>query len=126
MVPEAPLPRPASPAERAVIRAMAERARTTDGGAVTDDQRSRWLRQVANCTVTGHCDCGTCPSVELGDAAGNPVPDDAGPRVVLSAGARNPTRGILLFIDGDRLSYLEVYPTEDDPVELPEPEELEF
>ncbi|MCQ9368143.1 hypothetical protein NQ036_07795 [Brevibacterium sp. 91QC2O2] len=126
MVLEASLPRPASPAERAVIRAMAERARSTDGAAVTDGLRRQWSLQADGCTVTGHCDCGTCPSVELGDAAGNPVPDGTGPRVVLSAGARNPTRGVLLFIDGDRLSYLEVYPIDDDPVELPEPEELEF
>ncbi|MCB7137557.1 hypothetical protein LGQ04_13500 [Cellulosimicrobium marinum] len=71
--------------------------------------RRRWLAQVADVRVHGTCGCGSCPTVDLGDATG-PAPT-GGPRVVL--GAELDDALVLLFVDDDRPSCLELAPLDD-------------
>jgi hypothetical protein len=78
---------------------------------VTDDDRARWLRQVPHTRAGRRCDCGTCPSFELTDPAGV-TPDMRNSRVVLEASTTGAL--LLLFIDDDRLSYLELAPLDND------------
>ena len=106
------VPRPLTSREQAVLVALITRGDHMDDDAtVTDDDRSRWLRQVPHTRAGRRCDCGTCPSTELTDTAGA-TPDMRNSRVVLQAS----TPGVLLlllFIDDDHLSYLELAPLDD-------------
>ncbi|WP_163187875.1 hypothetical protein [Cellulosimicrobium sp. SL-1] len=84
------------------------------GEAVAPDRdaadRGRWLAQVDAVRVHGTCACGACPTIDLGDDDG-PVPAQ-GPRVVLEAGTDRFL--LLLFVDDDRLSCLELAPVGDE------------
>jgi hypothetical protein len=113
-------PRPLTPRERGVLVALIERG--TPAEPVTDADRARWLEQVPSTLAGRACDCGTSPSIELTDATGrNARPTDG--RVVLEASA--PDALLLLFVDDDRLSYLEVAPMDDDPVVLPDADDVD-
>lgn len=97
--------------EREVLQLMITHAPVSWGGpGASAADRLRWREQVATVRVGRACGCGTCPSIELVDDRGR-SPDDHGSRVVLSAGA--PGAVILLFVDDDRLSYLELAPVDE-------------
>lgn len=108
--------------ERAVIEAMIAQA---DGGSPgqrpSAAQRARWAAALEQTSVDHECGCGLCPTIDLawnGQAVGC-----EGERVVLEAFSAGGEM-VLLFVDGDRPSCLEVVPSEDQPVALPRPEEL--
>lgn len=103
--------RPLTPREEAVLVALITRGEYMDNDAtVTDEDRARWLMQVPHTRAGRGCDCGTCPSIELNDTAGA-TPDMQHSRVVLEAGTTGAL--LLLFIDDDHLSYLELAPLDD-------------
>jgi len=105
-----------------LVRMIREGARDEPVPADRDAQdRRRWLAQVDAVRVHRTCGCGACPSVDLGDDAG-PAPA-TGPRVVLHA--EHDDALVLLFVDGDRPSYLELAPLDDRARhELPPADEL--
>lgn len=84
--------------------------------------RARWRAQLATTRAGRPCGCGTCPSIELTDAAGvSPMMTNS--RVVLNAETDNAM--VLLFVDDDQLSYLELAPTEDQTsAEFPDPADI--
>lgn len=74
--------------------------------------------KVPHAQVTSTCLCGTCPSISLRE-------DAEGHRVVVEA--FHPTGMLLLFVDGDHPSYLELAPNHDDVVtEFPPAHEIVF
>lgn len=81
----------------------------SDGG-VEDADRARWRAQLATLRAGRPCGCAVCPSVELTDAAGV-SPETTSSHVVL--GAHTDEAVLLLFIDDDQLSYLELAPAGD-------------
>lgn len=103
-------PRPLTVRERETLVALAERGTPSDGAAVTAEDRRRWLAQVPSVRAGARCRCGTCPSIVLTDEAG--TTPDGGDRVVLEASAAGAL--LLLFVDDDRFSYLELAPLDDD------------
>ncbi|WP_432547994.1 hypothetical protein [Kineococcus sp. SYSU DK004] len=106
-----PPPRPLTDRERGALTALLERGTGSAGGRpVTAEDRARWSAQVPGTLAGRRCGCGTCPSVELTDAAGR-TPASGDGRVVLEASA--PGALLLLFVDEDRLSYLELAPLDD-------------
>ena len=98
-----------------------------DGGGTTvsRDDRERWLAQVPATRAGRGCTCGTCPSIELTDATGS-TPGTEGDRVVLSGSTSDAV--LLLFIDDDRLSYLELAPLSDSVARhrFPHPADIDF
>ncbi|WP_369070166.1 hypothetical protein [Kineococcus terrestris] len=116
-------PRPLTARERGALTALLERGTSVDDErTVTGEDRARWLAQVPGTFAGRRCGCGSCPSVELTDAAGR-TPAAGDGRVVLEASA--PGALLLLFVDEDRLSYLELAPLDDDGVEeFPDAEEI--
>ena len=89
---------------------------------VEDADRGRWRAQLATTRVGGRCGCGSCPSIELTSTAGV-SPQMTGSRVVLEAQADEAF--LLLFIDDDQLSYLELAPMGDWPfAEFPDPTDI--
>ncbi len=105
------VPRPLDDRERAMLVAMVERGTTSpEDPSPTADDRARWLAQVAGTSAGRRCGCGGCPSVELTDAEGT-TPTGERSRVVLSG--ETPGAMVLLFVDDDRLSHLELAPTGD-------------
>lgn len=100
--------------ERAVLVAMIRHGvGFEDQSPVQAAQRKRWLHQVPTVLAGPTCGCGTCPSIELEDEHGA-IPT-IGSRVVLTAATRESL--LLLFIDDDRLSYLELAPTGETPTD---------
>lgn len=101
--------------EREVLLLMIARAPAHgDESSATAADRLRWREQAGTVRAGRPCGCGTCPSVELVDEDGR-TPEGRSSRVVLSAGA--PGALVLLFVDDDRLSYLELAPDEDEVFE---------
>ena len=97
--------------EREVVALMIDHGTVLDPDkGVGDTDRARWRAQLATARAGRPCGCGTCPSIELTDADGS-TPETPGGRVVLDA--ETDEAMVLLFIDDDRLSYLELAPTED-------------
>ncbi|MEJ5913169.1 hypothetical protein [Pseudokineococcus sp. 1T1Z-3] len=120
------VPRSLTPREEAVLVEMITRGRHQDDDVVvTAADRSRWLAQVPGTRAGARCGCGSCPSIELTDAAGE-TPDMQDDRVVLEAGATGAL--LLLFIDDDRLSYLELAPLSDKTSfrHFPDPQRLDM
>lgn len=105
------VPRPLTAREEAVLIALITRGHHMDNdGTVTDNDRARWLKQVPHTRAGGRCDCGACPTIELTDPAGA-TPEGRTSRVVLEASTTGAL--LLLFIDDDQLSYLELAPLDD-------------
>jgi hypothetical protein len=96
---------------------------------IADERRHLWEGSLGEVLVTNRCDCGTCPSIgmrpaeRVDDEARNDQGGDGdwSDRVVLHAGA--PGAQLMLFIDDDSPSYLELAPIEDDlsSAEFPAP-----
>ena len=103
--------RPLTPREEAVLVALITRGEYMDNDAtVSDEDRARWLRRVPHTRAGRRCDCGACPSIELTDTA-RATPDMRNSRVVLEGSTTGAL--LLLFIDDDRPSYLELAPLDD-------------
>lgn len=116
-------PRALTSRERDVMVALIRGASPDEGVAVSPEDRRRWLAQVPTTRAGARCRCGTCPSIDLTDEEGT-MPAD-GARVVLGASAEGAL--VLLFIDDDRLSYLELAPTDDETfAEFPDAASLSF
>lgn len=96
--------RPLTPQQRDVIAALITNATLFDGGEVDAARRKGWLEGVDKLSQGEPCGCGACPSVQL-LFDGRPTPESS-PRTVLSADGFNSM--VLLFIDDDKPSYLEV------------------
>lgn len=89
---------------------------------VKEADRKRWRAQLATTRAGRPCGCGTCPSIELTDAAGV-SPELTSSRVVLDA--ETDKAMLLLFIDDDQLSYLELAPTAEKTfAEFPDPADI--
>lgn len=100
--------------EQEVLLALIDRgADATEATSVTTADRRRWRAQVGGARVVGHCGCGSCPSIELAiDGHSMPADQVGRGRVVLEASTSGAL--LLLFVDDDALSYLELAPTEDE------------
>lgn len=100
--------------EREVLALMIDHAARFDpdnfNNSVEDAERERWRAQLVTARAGRPCGCGSCPSIELTDAAGV-SPKMTSRRVVLDAETDGAM--VMLFIDDDRLSYLELAPTGD-------------
>ena len=97
---------------------------------ISNEQRQIWECRLGEVMVTSRCDCGTCPSIgmrpqnRLDDEHRNDQGGDGNwsDRTVLTAGS--PGAMLLLFIDDDYPSYLELAPIDEDQsfTDFPEPE----
>lgn len=120
------MPRPLTSREEAVLVALITQGTCLDDDViVTDDDRARWLAQVPQTQAGRACGCGNCPSIELTDPAGA-TPDMHDSRVVLAASTAGAL--LLLFLDDDRLSYLELAPQDEGVTyhQFPEPRSVWF
>lgn len=100
--------------ERTLIAALIADPATAVNDHVTAADRGRWLAQLRHTRAGNSCGCGTCPSIELMDPDGS-TPDETSPtRIILETST--PEWLLLLFIDDDQLSYLELAPFSDLPV----------
>lgn len=101
---------------------------------ISNEQRQIWECRLGEVMVTSRCDCGTCPSIGMrpqnrldderrDDQGGD---GDYSERVVLTAGS--PGAMLLLFIDDDSPSYLELAPIDEGQsfTDFPEPETISF
>ena len=112
--------------ERDVLALMIDRAVPFDpdesNSGVEDTDRTRWRAQLRTARAGRPCGCGSCPSIELTARAGV-SPEMAKSRVILSA--ESDEAMLLLFIDDDQLSYLELAPTGDRTfAEFPDPTDI--
>lgn len=114
--------KPLTPQQRDVIAAMISNAKLFDGGEVDAARRNGWLEGVDKLSQGEPCPCGMCPSVQL-LFDGRPTPESS-PRTVLSAEGFNSV--VLLFIDGDKPSYLEVAEYGEGGGGMPRAGQLEF
>ena len=119
------MPRELSSAERSMLEAVILRADAD--GPVTNEDRARWLQDAQTMLVGAGCGCGCCPSIELLAADGAAIEGDG--RIVLSASITDGRGGtaaiVLLFVDSDRPSYLELAPVDDEAwAEFPAPASL--
>lgn len=112
-------------AERDVLEAMIRRADGFDDDAPTEADRARWISAVDSLWVPAVCGCGGCPSFELSVRADG-IAEADGPRRVLNASTADGRALVMLFIDADVPSYLEVAPIDDDGCALPVPGDLVF
>lgn len=96
---------------------------------ISTERRQLWEGRLSEVVVTNECECGTCPSVGMrpGLRDEDERRDDKGgggdwtDRVVLTAGTAGAM--LLLFIDDNIPSYLELAPIDNIPsfAEFPEP-----
>lgn len=103
--------------ERELIVFLLENAEGIDE-PISAEQRATWLAQVPQLRVGGVCGCGTCPSIDLVTAERPKAAqtreevEALESRTVLDAGTDGAM--VLLFIDDDWPSYLELAPTGDE------------
>ncbi|MDN5725400.1 MAG: hypothetical protein L0G99_05630 [Propionibacteriales bacterium] len=108
--------------EEELITLMITSAPDTGDAVHSAERRRAWLTQVPHTRAGARCGCGTCPTIELIDLNGD-APGMGIERIVLSAGS--PGALLLLFIDDDQLSSLELAPLEDGPaMDFPEVAEV--
>lgn len=108
--------------ERDVLLAMITYARpfAEQRTRVTHRQRLAWRDQARLVRVESMCSCGACPTV---DFQINTSPKAS--QITLSA--FHGEEGLLLFIDGGRLSCLELFSHNEESVRtFPPPHELQF
>lgn len=113
--------------ERQLISAMITSAKAADPGRFEAQEvwyqwRQELLGGLDRITVGDPCDCGKCPSVQL-LVDGQDVPAGRS-QVILEAFI---SEGIvMLFIDDDLPSYLEIAPNPDTELKLPTEDALIF
>ncbi|MBO0596498.1 hypothetical protein I2485_04185 [Nesterenkonia sp. E16_7] len=106
--------RPLTARERDVLAFMVDNAVPSAGDRpVPAAARERWRRSIPTTTAGRGCECGACPSIDLVDERART--SKGGRSVVLSA--EHPKASVLLFIDADRLSYLELAPHGDEAID---------
>ncbi|MFD4991945.1 hypothetical protein ACFWH7_17385 [Cellulosimicrobium cellulans] len=100
--------RPLTPRERDVLVRMVQEGVRGEPVPPSQDaeDRRRWLEQLDATRVVGTCGCGACPTIDLGVPGARAT--SAAQRVVLEAGVDRAL--VLLFVDADLLSYLELAP----------------
>lgn len=108
--------------QRDVITAMITNAKLFDGSEIGAERRRGWLEGVDKLSQGEPCGCGMCPSVQL-LFDGRPTPESS-PRTVLSAEGFNSM--VLLFIDDEKPSYLEVAEYGEGGGGMPQAGQLEF
>ena len=112
--------------EHHVLVAMIEHAGVGEEGPdISSVQRSAWRATVPHLQVYDACNCGDCPSVSLTSNAEHPnVSEDE--RVVLVAALNDAL--VLVFVDDDVPSYLELAPHNQETAytQFPEPAALSF
>lgn len=116
--------RPLSVRERDLLVALIDRGTEPDADrAITASDRERWAGQLPGVMVHGTCGCGTCPSIDLVRGSGDrPTPSR---QTVLEASTS--IAFLLLFIEDDRPTYLELAPFGDEPItEFPLVADVEF
>ncbi|WP_193071035.1 hypothetical protein [Brevibacterium sp. FME37] len=100
---------------------------------ITPQQRSVWESNLAEVVVTNPCDCGHCPSIGMRPVlrVDDENRDDAGglgdyvERIILDATVDGCM--LLLFVDDDSPSYLELAPADDEIyTEFPPPEAIKY
>lgn len=100
---------------------------------ITPAQRVTWESNLAEAVVTNPCDCGSCPSIGMRPVTrvDDVARDDTGGqgdfanRIILDATVDGCM--LLLFIDDDSPSYLELAPTSEEIYsEFPPPERILF
>ena len=102
-------PRALTARERDVLDALVRRGTADADVHVSVQDRERWAAQIDGTWAGEACGCGQCPSIVLTDDAGvTPTGDET--NVVLSAETEGAI--LLLFVDDDMLSYLELAPFE--------------
>lgn len=74
----------------------------------------QWLSRIPLARAGARCDCGLCPSIALEDDHGR-VPESSTTRVILSTVTADLL--FVLFIEEDRLAYLELVSLSDGPVD---------
>lgn len=96
------MPRKLKSREADILRMMIEQG-------TVPPLREQLLTQMPDIRAWNNCDCGTCPSISLGndEAEYGDLPE----RLVIEASTDG--AGLLLFIDGARPGYLELYPIAD-------------
>lgn len=116
--------RPLADRERDLLVALIARG-TEHGGdrVIAASDRERWAGHLPGVMVHGTCGCGTCPSIDLTpDSGDRPTPTR---QTVLEASTSNVF--LLLFIEDDRPTYLELAPFGDEPItEFPPLADVEF
>ncbi|ANP73512.1 hypothetical protein [Cryobacterium arcticum] len=105
--------------ERDVLAFMVDKAQTFPGDPpALDEDRGRWRAQLGEARAGGSCGCGSCPSIEIETGPDTNVATATAHRIVLTTA--HPDATLLLFVDDDRLSYLELAPHGDEAfVEFP-------
>lgn len=116
-----------SATERALLSAMVTSAKPADatrfsGTIAWRNWRDEVRQQLDRLTAGASCDCGKCPSFHL-LFDGAPVTESATP-VILEAFV--PDGMVMLFVDGNIPSYLEVAPNLDEEIGLPAATSLIF
>ena len=97
--------------EREVLTFMVDHALpVAEKRPVRASVRERWRRSIPTIVAGPTCECGGCPSIDLVDGCSRT--SQGGRNIVLSASSQKAS--VLLFIEHDRLSYLELAPHEDD------------
>lgn len=97
--------RPLTAREREVLEVMILQGIPDD--PITPRDRKHLLELVPGVTTSRSCGCGSCPSIELE----SPAPSSGTGRVVLSGWIDGAM--LMLFIDDDLPSYLELAPLDD-------------
>lgn len=99
--------------ERDVLAFMVDSAQTFAGDPpVLEEDRGRWRAQLVRAHAGRACGCGSCPSIEIETGPDTNVATATGHRIVLTAA--HPDATLLLFVDDDRLSCLELAPHGDE------------
>ncbi|EEH63561.1 hypothetical protein HMPREF0044_1162 [Gleimia coleocanis DSM 15436] len=108
-------------AEAAVLEVLLLNASSDQETEPTAELRNQWVAQIPNLQVVHECGCGACPTIDFTDPKAK-----FNHRIVLSAFDDTQGAGILVFIDDNQLSCLEVYPSANEAAELPAVENISF
>lgn len=120
------LPRRLTDRERDVLVAMIKHGEpgSDDEPRIDPPRRARWLRGMDSTLVRDICECGECPSIDLRDLDGPNL--GKGTRDVIAVDHDGAM--ILLFVDDDRPSRLEMFDVAGTGCYecLPDAEQLDF
>ncbi|MDO4716449.1 MAG: hypothetical protein Q4B08_02680 [Propionibacteriaceae bacterium] len=110
--------RPLTPRERSVLIAMLTLGEAAE--PIPEERRREWVSRVPAIQAGPRCGCGTCPSIAL-------LPEPQRPSDPILLHGSTDGAGLLVSIDDDQPSYLELYPTGGQAFsEFPPPEALSF
>ncbi|QTG76017.1 hypothetical protein [Trueperella pecoris] len=109
--------------EAELLEALLKHGQASDDSMLTEATRQDLIAQIPSTRVHSECGCGTCPSIQLSAQR-----QDASfaSMEIIEAGTVSHDAMIMLFVNDYQLSYLEVAPMGDSPVELPSLDQLVF